>query len=611
MDDILVKINDADKIEIDVDKNDVDKIFTFDDIDDKNDVDKIFTFDNIGNEPHNGKPITKIEISPKENYLITYSKEDSSIAGWNVEDMDKIQLKFDQTVKIDEDRIHSLYVSDDKKLAYINFKCYVIDMNNKDKKKIAINLNAIYADSCTFNLKGEFILYSTIWPHSDFERNKIIWIYSTQTKNNKWECKRFYRIPEDYELISISKYDNVYLVSNKCIYEWNINTEKSVKIFGNNKDKNKFETENIGIFSNEKFIFLKINDKIIIYSIELRITISSLDIDNDIQLYNFMNHTGLFLLPLIFYYTPDKGIWNSIKYCWNNKYKNMFNLTIFDEPTDEQTKVVFGMLNGRVWKSRLMSKTNFSSENSDELNKENNKIIECNDDDREKYMEIPQKIFPKFFLPLPHYGMVQFDKWVSDAKNNKLSLLKYGVELLTIAIKEHKLELIDDIYKKCMTYFKEDLMHNKSFLSIITSTMPLLDKYYPEYILRYSPETNMIIDSSSYSIEHQNKNLHLCSFFQYPQIANLSQSLLWTKYHYKFYSDYHEDDEYRDLLYYIINVIQALIILLTLPLYFVTFYILSKYNFINNIYIRDVFSVVYFYAELFIFEILEKIIVGF
>ncbi|GET62476.1 hypothetical protein GLOIN_2v936055 [Rhizophagus irregularis DAOM 181602=DAOM 197198] len=116
----------------------------------------------------------------------------------------------------------------------------------------------------------------------------------------------------------------------------------------------------------------------------------------------------------------------------------MFNLTIFDEPTDEQTKVVFGMLNGRVWKSRLMSKTNFSSENSDELNKENNKIIECNDDDREKYMEIPQKIFPKFFLPLPHYGMVQFDKWVSDAKNNKLSLLKYGVELLTIAIKEHK-----------------------------------------------------------------------------------------------------------------------------------------------------------------------------
>jgi hypothetical protein len=112
-------------------------------------------------------------------------------------------------------------------------------MNNKDKKKIAINLNAIYADSCTFNLKGEFILYSMFGPHSDLKRHKIIWIYSTQTKNNKWECERFYRIPEDYELISISKYGNVYLLSNDYIYEWNINTEKSVKIFGNNKDKNK------------------------------------------------------------------------------------------------------------------------------------------------------------------------------------------------------------------------------------------------------------------------------------------------------------------------------------------------------------------------------------
>ena len=91
---------------------------------------------------------------------------------------------------------------------------------------------------CTFNLKGEFILYSKIRVLYD-QYHEIIWIYSTQTKNNKWECKRFYRIPEDYELISISKYDNVYLVSNDYIYEWNINTEKSVKIFDNNKDKNK------------------------------------------------------------------------------------------------------------------------------------------------------------------------------------------------------------------------------------------------------------------------------------------------------------------------------------------------------------------------------------
>ncbi|PKY55426.1 hypothetical protein RhiirA4_474874 [Rhizophagus irregularis] len=106
----------------------------------------------------------------------------------------------------------------------------------------------------------------------------------------------------------------------------------------------------------------------------------------------------------------------------------------------------------------------------------------------------------------------------------------------------------------------------------------------------------MIIDSSFYSIGHQNKNLHLYSFFQSPQIAsNLSKSLLWTKYCYKFYKLYHTTrDTNLFILYY---TIQALIILLTLPLYLATFYILSKNNFINNIYYTPtVFSSAYLRA---------------
>ncbi|PKK64414.1 hypothetical protein RhiirC2_716292 [Rhizophagus irregularis] len=591
MDNISVKINDdADKIEIDVDKNDVDKIDV-----DENDVDKIFNFDD---ERHNGKPITRIEISPNEKYLITYSEEDHSIVGWNVEDIDKFQLKLDKTVKINEDEIRSLCVSDDKKLAYAyTGRKYIsiIDMNNNEK--IALNLDTKIANQidyyCNFNLKGEFILYSSFNPSLD--DRKTIWIYSTHTKNNKWECKRFYVTPVDYELISISKYDKVYLVSNDYIYEWDINTEKTVKIFSNNEDKNKLKTKNIGIFSNEKFIFLKINDKIIVYSIKFKIPITSLDTNNDIRLYNFMDYNGLFLLPSLFYYTPDK----EIKYCWNNKYKNRFNQTLFDEPTDEQKNLVFGS----VWKSKFkekMSEMNFSSKNSDELNKENNEIIECDDDDKikktyeninihsfmdtvstllqkvisddyckkiinntgkkkkstelignlikwviciddskidlavstkhstewnliiertdnyyfpykyslsadvlcndhdeiasslfnnndiviittfgiliytfseknksislnyfyfmkfdyygskhmNKILQHYKKIFSKSTLPLPNYDSFRLDGWISVAKNNKSSFLKYGIELLTFAIKEHKLELIDEIYKK-------------------------------------------------------------------------------------------------------------------------------------------------------------------
>ncbi|UZO00437.1 uncharacterized protein OCT59_011571 [Rhizophagus irregularis] len=178
-DNSVIEVNDDDnKIEIEVDKIDVDKI-DFDKIDDdknddkndsdqididkidvdKTDADKIFTFDD---EPHNSNSITMVEISPKEKCLIIYSEEKRSIVSWNVKDIDKVQLKFHQTVEINENNednedkkyeIESLCVSDDKKLAYINciIKRYnnvivdqtitVIDMNYDKYEKITLSFD--------------------------------------------------------------------------------------------------------------------------------------------------------------------------------------------------------------------------------------------------------------------------------------------------------------------------------------------------------------------------------------------------------------------------------------------------------------------------------------
>jgi hypothetical protein len=80
-------------------------------------------------------------------------------------------------------------------------------------------------------LKGEFIFCNDVKNRQGIY-HKIIWVYSTQTKNNKWICKRIYKIPKEFELISISKYDKLYLFSNNNIYEWNILNEKSIRIFG-------------------------------------------------------------------------------------------------------------------------------------------------------------------------------------------------------------------------------------------------------------------------------------------------------------------------------------------------------------------------------------------
>lgn len=71
--------------------------------------------------PHTGKPITKIEVSPKGQYLVTYSEEDHSIVGWNVKDIDEGKLKLDISVKINDtiENLNQIRVSDDKKLVYI------------------------------------------------------------------------------------------------------------------------------------------------------------------------------------------------------------------------------------------------------------------------------------------------------------------------------------------------------------------------------------------------------------------------------------------------------------------------------------------------------------
>ncbi|GBC41655.2 hypothetical protein GLOIN_2v1874127 [Rhizophagus irregularis DAOM 181602=DAOM 197198] len=671
-------------------------------------------------KPHKNKPITKIEVSPNEKYLVTYSQDDHSIVGWNIEDIDEGRLNFDHTVKINPKfkSIDRICVSDDKKLAFIYNDLNgleIIDMNN-DNQVIELNLD-----------------------NSDFEdfRHKIIWIYSTQTKNNKWMCKRIYEIPKDFELIGISKNDKLYLFSNNSIYEWNILNEENIRMFKNEENEWKVD----GISSNENFTCLRIKDKIIIYSVEIGISIASLDINNDIQIHNFMNQINLcpLLLLSLFDYIPSCKIWNSItEHCWKECLDRLTKN--FQLPKEYQNKIlpiplnnikaaskyIFGILDGYVWKIKLdekISKINFLFENS-ELNNKSDEIIESNKKTNKetlnvhflnsykdmihtlfqkgisyinsviskkeliqdlvtwniktsdgktiklqvfKRIEVDSKwdlictridkfniqnsigfyfnigfyeiklfndddiglltnmglliyrfnksensisliyfyyidlglytsLIPKFSLaklhyykkvfsklPLPSPNYVSFklnDEWTLYMKENmkdKENLLKYGIELLTFAIKEHKLELINYIYEKCIIYYKEDLVNNRIFLSIITSTMAVLNEYYPEYILKYSLETNMIIDSSFYNIEHQSNNLHLYSF-QSLQIINLTRSILWSKYNkllYKFWKN-------QPLI-----IIELLIIFLTLPGFPIIFFILNilfKYNFINDLY---------------------------
>lgn len=68
---------------------------------------------------HNGKPITRIEISPNEKYLVTYSEDDHSILGWDVNNKVEGQLEPDSILIVLDENINQICVSDDMKLVYI------------------------------------------------------------------------------------------------------------------------------------------------------------------------------------------------------------------------------------------------------------------------------------------------------------------------------------------------------------------------------------------------------------------------------------------------------------------------------------------------------------
>ncbi|GES87525.1 hypothetical protein GLOIN_2v1874143 [Rhizophagus clarus] len=579
-----------------------------------------------------GELITKIEVSPNEEYLVIYYQKDKSIVGWNMFDTNKEKHNTICGIK-DLDKI---CVSDDKKLVYVyNNKLKIIDMNNNTQEiKLDYEEN-IYQNHCTFNIKSEFIVCNEVL------NQKVLRIYSTQTnKNNRW-----------------------------------ISTEKIVRIFADEADE-EFEKKDIRISSNEKVICLRIRyekindekygnerfkdkkdlkDKIIIYSIELEIHLATLNINDEISFYNVMKHIDLSLYPLLLtLFDHNNKIWDSImKYYWKvrldhlNLLSNEYRPEILPNNIQITTKYAYGILNKNLLKIKFEEK--LSLENYDKLGNENDRMIMeswnlyLNSDERDetekikdifKHLKIllfnPYKdtlralfrgvkkimgdtpsiytskyedelthkaikiekhkfgkgcllgiklinsdeiivltaiglfiyyfnedifliyfyymnlmssqdfetIFSGISFPLPNHDSFKLNKWVSGLVNNKLSLLKYGVELLTFAIKEQNLELIEDIYKNCMNYFRQDLRNNGIFLSIITSAMPLLNEYLPKYIERFSIETSLIIDSPSYRIEYQDH------YISPPQIVNLTGSILWTKYGYplrmlykKFYKD--------------------------------------------------------------------------
>ncbi len=74
--------------------------------------------------PHNGKPISKMAISPQSKYVLTYSQEDKSFVGWFVNDDNSGPLTIDEDIGrliLSKKNICDFKVSDKKVILYDYF----------------------------------------------------------------------------------------------------------------------------------------------------------------------------------------------------------------------------------------------------------------------------------------------------------------------------------------------------------------------------------------------------------------------------------------------------------------------------------------------------------
>ncbi|PKK65163.1 hypothetical protein RhiirC2_715758 [Rhizophagus irregularis] len=428
-------------------------------------IDKTIKNDKIDDDidkPHNGKQITMIEVSQNGRYLVTYSPEDDSIVGWNVKGIDgkEGQLKPESNYHHigNSVKLTQLSVSDDKEIAYI--------CENK------LNIQLYNFIKHTFHIGLFPLLYPLL--NSGF-RNSVM----------KYWKKCLNRLSEEYQndilpdIIQITTSGYAFGILDGYVWKIKIFDELDNEIYDKIKtkvlDSNAEETfENLNIYlfnplldNRKKAIELNTNST----KWEIKITDGKLEFQISNNEWNYKNSSK-----------------------FNEKVHHLYEKKLLND-NDMLIITDIGIFIYHF------------NENNECIHLIYFYYTKLNKDDAKKILDDP-----KYTLPLPNYNSFKLsEEWVSYIKNNRESLLKYGAELLSYAIEEHNLELMDDIYKKCLNHFKQDLKNNKVFLSIITSKIP---EYYPEYILRYSLDTTMIIDSPLYSMKrdlhfHTFKHLHM------------------------------------------------------------------------------------------------------
>ncbi|PKY61419.1 hypothetical protein RhiirA4_486365 [Rhizophagus irregularis] len=274
-----------------------------------------------------------------------------------------------------------------------------------------------------------------------------------------------------------------------------------------------------------------------------------------------------------------------------------------------------------------MTKTNFSSENSGESNKVNNKIVEYDDF---KYLNVHSfnpymDIMSALFDVNPYMDSVTalFDdrnkkqiklltgnliNWSIRVNNGKINLEVLNKHSTTIG---SRIENYPYYHYKTYNYSNNYKDHKLIASSLFNNNDIVMLTTFGILIYTFS-ENNKSITLNYFYVMKFTKDYHDFTgrmnvkkiLQRYKKI--FSKSTLPLPNYDSFRLDGWVSDDNDNYLLFLIPIIQCLIIVSTLPLYFATYYILSKYNFINDIYVSaDMFSIYYFYTGLY-FKIFKE-----
>ncbi|CAG8554329.1 7583_t:CDS:2 [Funneliformis mosseae] len=509
--------------------------------------------------------ISMMKISPNGNYLITYSKKDETIVGWNVEDkniVDGEDIKEDQFITGYEllcnfmNHHHCLLLSlfDYPLIWNSKTKCHEeCFKKNNQLNKLDFELSSLPYDSESKNYRFviinghiqriEYKSSELFYQQDDFseayklDKGSVIW----KIKIEGLEKQKF-KIEE-----TLNKEMDIYIIEYTKKF---IQAISDIKKTENNLKSRIDKFEEFIKMKSLTNLGIKISKSLAKDFIE-RLTI----IEEEKDYSNWNNKIGKLMkdftkrINKIMELTDPNQFKIKITKTHVHVNKGLIHLFGADKYLrDEDYNGLINILAYKLLKNKeiaLITKIGFF-------------IFHLNNDEGSIFLNYfyhmyqPEKVIENI-SKLPGYPKV--DKmyrkdisdndeliygWISYVKENNEEFLKYGSALLMFAIKVHDSDLIDGIYQRCLYLFNRDLESNKGFLSIINTSMPLLEKYYPEYVARYSSDTFMIIDSLEYKIEHLDTS-HLYPFSNM-EIVDLTPSIAWTKYTIKVDDMYYHDE---------------------------------------------------------------------